>query len=98
MTQLAIPRINIIMHNIDYKGRVFDRFFPVQERGQWFIYGRNKGYADALVSKCGTTDKPMRKKLWNKTQYKGFRTKRDCAAVCNVLNGIESNIEINVIQ
>lgn len=75
--------------DVDYQGRKFDRFYASRsDLGPgWFVYGRNPGYGDRLISLCAWPDRPPRRHLhWNGKVRHGWRLRRDAQAIADRLN------------
>ena len=78
----------VIIKTVNYRGQLFDRFYPQQERGLgWFVHGRNPSYNDRYVMLCARPDVPARRRPnRNDIRSRGWRTKREAQAVADMMN------------
>lgn len=83
----------VIFNATDHCGRTFKDFFPTRAEPHgpgWFVYGRNPDYYGGLVYLCGRPDvKPRQCAHYNGKVRRGWRTKREAAAVAARLNSGE---------
>jgi hypothetical protein len=77
---------------VDYKGRVFREFFPLQcpERGPgWYVYGRCHGQygPQGIIHLSARPAVKARKHLhYNVMVRRGWHTKREAQAIADKLN------------
>lgn len=78
-----------IHYNVDYAGRVFDRFYPRKDSSTgpgWYVFGRNPDYG-TLIKLCARPNvKPRWQANYSGPVREGWHTKREAEAIAKQLN------------
>jgi hypothetical protein len=87
---IVTPLGRALFRSVDYKGRVFDRFYvskdPLHGPG-WYVFGRNPDYNDRLVALVAQPAiKPRGHPNYNIRVQRGWSTRREALAYANWFN------------
>lgn len=79
-----------LFRNVDYKGRIFDRFYVCKNACHgpgWYVFGRNPEYNDCLVTLVAQpVTKLRRHPHYNIRVQRGWHTRREALAYAHWLN------------